>query len=207
MDGFRLFLALVIVYIMPVVITFWLVIHSMSVTWRRLNPRFAYLAAGACIFLVVVTCALFQPVLLGNDLGLNPVLFGLGAIIYLASWGLWKPVKQYLDFRTFAGVPEVTNEKITLITDGPFAMVRHPRYFMVAIGVVGWCLMANYSGAYLVGIASLLGLVLVVTLEERDLVVRFGDEYRQYQERVPRLFPTISGLRQFLKETFSGKPA
>ena len=55
-------------------------------------------------------------------------------------------------------------------------MVRHPRYLMVAIGVVGWTLMAQYTGVYAIGLASLAGLVLIVRLEERDLVARFGPQ-------------------------------
>ena len=32
-------------------------------------------------------------------------------------------------------------------------------------------------------------IVTALIFEERDLVTTFGDEYRQYQERVPRLIP------------------
>ena len=33
------------------------------------------------------------------------------------------------------------------------------------------------------------GLVLIVRLEERELVERFGDEYETYRERVPMFVP------------------
>ena len=144
----------------------------------------------------------YRTQLLGSDLGFNVVLFSLGLVVYIASFVLWRPVKKHLDFKTFAGVPEVTDTKIELIQDGPFAIVRHPRYLMVAIGVIGWCLMSQYTGAYWIGLLSVVGLFLVVWLEEKDLVIRFGDDYRAYQKQVPQLIPTASGIKQFWNDNF-----
>lgn len=198
MDELRYFLGLVIIMIMPVVIVFWLVIHGGSSTWRKNRPQLAYLVAGTVIAVVVVLCWRHRMTLVGTDLGFNLLLFISGAVIYLTSFVLWRPVKQHLNFRTFAGIPEVANEEIDLIRTGPFAMVRHPRYLMVAVGVLGWCLMANYAGAYGVGLASLAGLLLVIRLEERDLVQRFGAAYLDYQREVPAVIPTWNGMMAFL---------
>ncbi len=202
MDEFRYFLGLVLIVIMPVVITFWVVIHGGSKQWRKRSPEMAYSFAGFFILVVILLAWSYRISLLGADLGLNLLLFVMGTLIYIASYVLWKPVKKHLDFKTFAGVPEVTDQKIELIQDGPFAIVRHPRYLMVAIGVAGWCLMSNYAGAYLIGLLSIAGLFLIVWLEERDLVMRFGDEYRAYQKQVPQLIPTISGMKKFWTENF-----
>lgn len=202
MDEFRYFLGLVLILIMPVVITFWVVIHAGSKQWRKRSPEMAYSFAGFFILIVMLLAWSYRTRILGVDLGFNLVLFIAGAVIYIASFVLWKPVKNHLDFKTFAGVPEITNRKIELIQDGPFAIVRHPRYLMVAIGVAGWCLMSNYAGAYLIGMLSIAGLFLIVWLEERDLVMRFGDEYSAYQKQVPQLIPTISGIKKFWAENF-----
>ena len=202
MDEFRYFLGLVLIVIMPVVITFWVVIHGGSKQWRKRSPEMAYSFAGFFILIVILLAWSYRISLLGADLGFNLLLFVMGTLIYIASFVLWKPVKKHLDFKTFAGVPEVTDQKIELIQDGPFAIVRHPRYLMVAIGVAGWCLMSNYAGAYLIGLLSIAGLFLIVWLEERDLVMRFGDEYRAYQKQVPQLIPTISGMKKFWTENF-----
>ncbi len=206
MEEFRHFLSLVLIYIMPIVIAFWVMIHAFSETWRKNRPVYAYLFAGISIACVVLIITRFENTLLGTDLGSSLPLFFIGAVIYILSWLLWRPVKHHLDFRTFAGIPEVTNEDIDLITDGPFAMVRHPRYLMVWIGVLGWSLMANYSGAYVMALASLVGLFVIVKLEERDLVKRFGKKYEAYRQRVPQLIPTLRGVQIFLKENFRGKP-
>jgi protein-S-isoprenylcysteine O-methyltransferase Ste14 len=202
MDEFRYFLGLVLILIMPVVITFWVVIHGGSKQWRKRSPEMAYSFAGFFILVVILLAWSYRISLLGADLGFNLLLFVMGTLIYIASFVLWKPVKKHLDFKTFAGVPEVTDQKIELIQDGPFAIVRHPRYLMVAIGVAGWCLMSNYAGAYLIGLLSIAGLFLIVWLEERDLVMRFGDDYRAYQKQVPQLIPTISGVKKFFTENF-----
>jgi protein-S-isoprenylcysteine O-methyltransferase Ste14 len=202
MDEFRYFLGLVLILIMPVVITFWVVIHGGSKQWRKRSPEMAYSFAGFFILVVILLAWSYRISLLGADLGFNLLLFVMGTLIYIASFVLWKPVKKHLDFKTFAGVPEVTDQKIELIQDGPFAIVRHPRYLMVAIGVAGWCLMSNYAGAYLIGLLSIAGLFLIVWLEERDLVMRFGDEYRAYQKKAPQLIPTISGMKKFWTENF-----
>ncbi len=202
MDEFRYFLGLVLVLIMPIVIAFWVVIHGGSKQWRKRSPEMAYSFAGCFILIVTLLAWSFRKQLLGLDLGFNSVLFLIGAAIYIASFALWRPVKKHLDFKTFAGVPEITNTKIELIKDGPFAIVRHPRYLMVAIGVVGWCLMINYSGGYWIGAFSIAGLFLIVWLEEKDLVLRFGDDYRAYQKQVPQLVPRLAGLKQFWNENF-----
>jgi len=80
-----------------------------------------------------------------------------------------------------------------LLTEGMYARMRHPRYVSVFVATVGWSLMANHGAAYAVT-AALIPLILVlVHLEERELVERFGDAYRAYQARVPALLPRIRG--------------
>ncbi|MEO0328214.1 MAG: isoprenylcysteine carboxylmethyltransferase family protein [Pseudomonadota bacterium] len=201
MEEFRYVLALVIIVIMPLVIAFWVVIHGGSDYWRMHDPKRAYGVAGILVSVLCAVTLFYRKILVGADLGTNWALLLLGAMLYLASWLLWRPVKRYLDFRTFAGVPEVMNSKIELIREGPFAIVRHPRYLMVAIGVVGWCMMSNFAGAYFIGGLSIFGLMMVIRLEERDLVKRFDAQYRDYQTQVPAFIPTWSGVKRFFSET------
>jgi protein-S-isoprenylcysteine O-methyltransferase Ste14 len=44
-----------------------------------------------------------------------------------------------------------------------------------------------------------IGLVMIVVLvipkEEAELIAKFGDEYRDYQDRVGKLLPRLSSLR------------
>ncbi len=78
-----------------------------------------------------------------------------------------------------------------LLQDGMYARVRHPRYASVAIGVWGWCLMANHGASYLIGVLTIPALLGIIHFEEKELVERFGSEYREYQKRVPAIFPRL----------------
>ncbi|MEM1040208.1 MAG: isoprenylcysteine carboxylmethyltransferase family protein [Pseudomonadota bacterium] len=197
MDTIRMILGVGVVVILPVVLAFWITIHGGSRFWRRQKPAYAYSAALLAMVVAGGLAVVYRTTLLGADLGGYVVLFGLGAVVYGLSFLLWRPIKKALDFSTFAGVPEVSGKAIDLIQTGPFKLVRHPRYLMVAIGLIGWALMANYAGVYLVGLLSLAGLALVVWLEERDLTDRFGNAYRAYQKQVPQLVPTLASWKAY----------
>ncbi|MEO0546313.1 MAG: isoprenylcysteine carboxylmethyltransferase family protein [Pseudomonadota bacterium] len=197
MDTLRMILGVGVVVILPVVLAFWITIHGGSRFWRSQKPVYAYSAALLAMLLAGGLAAAYRATLVGVDLGGNIVLFGLGAIVYGLSFLLWRPIKKALDFSTFAGVPEVSGKDIALIQTGPFKLVRHPRYLMVAIGLIGWALMANYAGVYFVGLLSLAGLAFVVRLEERDLTDRFGSAYRDYQKQVPQLVPTLASWKAY----------
>ncbi len=78
----------------------------------------------------------------------------------------------------------------TLVTEGPFARVRHPIYLafllvqiavllITANGLVGGC-----------GLAIIFSVIVVrVPVEERLLIEQFGDDYRRYAAGTGRLVP------------------
>jgi protein-S-isoprenylcysteine O-methyltransferase Ste14 len=79
-----------------------------------------------------------------------------------------------------------------LCVDGPYSLLRHPLYLgnlMVMSGllIVAWSpVMA--AGAILV---AALNYRAVIAEEERWLARRFGDEWRDYAARVPRMVPLL----------------
>ena len=52
-------------------------------------------------------------------------------------------------------------------------------------------LLVNYLGLYILVMSVIPLGYLVLVLEERELVDRFGDAYREYQRDVPRLIPRL----------------
>jgi protein-S-isoprenylcysteine O-methyltransferase Ste14 len=62
----------------------------------------------------------------------------------------------------------------------------------IALGTMAYALFSNWLGALIVAGLSLPVIHLIVLLEERELVERFGDAYEEYRARVPRYVPRYS---------------
>ncbi|MBV6658782.1 MAG: isoprenylcysteine carboxylmethyltransferase family protein [Devosiaceae bacterium] len=191
----RYVLAVVLVIVLPVVAAFWGTIHGGISLWKR-RPLWQGYTAALVVMLVVAAVSIANlRAFVGPDLGWKPVLFGIGSLLYLASWRIAGKVRRHLNFRTFSGVAEVRGEAGELLTGGPFAVVRHPRYFMVLSMTLGWSLAANHAGGYVVSLLFAAALFALVRLEERELVARFGQRYAHYQASVPMLFPAPWAMR------------
>ena len=87
----------------------------------------------------------------------------------------------------------------TLVTDGIFAIVRHPLY-------LGWLLLYPavifLSQNWLVIIIGCLGsicMVQIARLDDESLIEKFGDPYINYLESVPRL-NFFEGILKLLKK-------
>lgn len=75
--------------------------------------------------------------------------------------------------------------------DGPYGLVRNPLYLgsfflaagytaMSGLGIVAWALVIGFF--FLFHISA-------IRYEEEAMIEKFGDQYRLYMKRVPRLFP------------------
>ena len=82
---------------------------------------------------------------------------------------------------------EVFDEKLTLKIEGPYKVVRHPLYLFTSVFLI---LRPTMDLFYLVFLIFLIAYFYIGSFyEERKLVSAFGEQYRKYQESVPRLFP------------------
>src|SRR3990167_3156516 len=101
---------------------------------------------------------------------------GLTLIGFVIMWNGWKLIH---------------GAKGGLVKDGPYAYVRHPQYsglFLIMIGMlIQWPTV----------ITALMFPVLVFVYyrlskrEEIEMIKIFGDEYKQYMEKVPMFIPKI----------------
>ena len=98
-----------------------------------------------------------------------------------------------------AGWREVyrANKQGRLANGGPYAVVRHPQYMGIFLalfgeGVVHWPTVFSLAAFPVIVTAY----ALLARREERRMVEKFGDEYRQYQRRVPMFFPRPGDWRK-----------
>jgi protein-S-isoprenylcysteine O-methyltransferase Ste14 len=85
------------------------------------------------------------------------------------------------------------NKKRELITEGPYSIVRHPLYVFSLIGALGIGLGSeNLLVLALVIAFYIFYYPLTILVEERKLINKFGDAYREYMKRTPRFIPKLS---------------
>ncbi len=92
-----------------------------------------------------------------------------------------------------------------LVTQGPYALVRHPQYAGLIVAIIG----ALVQWPTLI---TLLMAPVLVTMywhlarrEERDLEERFGDAYHSYSQRVPALLPSRLSSHKRRREGYLGE--
>jgi protein-S-isoprenylcysteine O-methyltransferase Ste14 len=193
-DRFRYFFAVFNLIALPSGVLFWLLIHPWASHWRRLGPFKTYLSVLLAMVSLATLLYRFRQPLVGADLGTHWILIVAGLLFYLASLPLEHQYWKHISFATLAGVPEVSRaeeggSQSKLMREGIYGVIRHPRYASAGLGVIGNFLLANYAGIYMLGLLLIPVGYVLVALEERELIARFGQQYREYQSQVPRFIP------------------
>jgi methanethiol S-methyltransferase len=92
-------------------------------------------------------------------------------------------IRQILDF---GKTKKKINPSEDLKRNGLLGVVRHPMYF--ALIVYLWCQTFTVTGI-IVNIVLTIYIIMGTILEEKKLVLEFGDVYVKYQREVPMLIP------------------
>ena len=89
-----------------------------------------------------------------------------------------------------------------LVTTGLYDLIRHPQYTGLFIGLFGEGVV-HWPTIFSVGLfpVIVLAYVLLARSEEKRVIKQFGDEYRDYQQRVPMFLPHTGQWRQLLKRS------
>jgi protein-S-isoprenylcysteine O-methyltransferase Ste14 len=194
MNAVRYNLALIMVVVVAPVPLIWLLIHPFVRFWRRVGPGWTYGVVGSLWALAMVGLFLRHHALLAVEFGSNYYLTALGLLLVAVSTWLGVVWFRRMRFSTIMGLPELAPDRHPqqLITTGVYAIIRHPRYVQLCLGLWGSAFIANYLALYLAAALWLPGIYFLVRLEEKELRDRFGPAYDEYGQRVPRFLPRLS---------------
>lgn len=194
MDTVRYHVALLTLVTFIPGILFWPFAHGLVHSWRQLGLVISYSVLGAILIAIGAGVFLLRQPLLAVEFG-PPGWFGLPAVLcFVAALAVEFQCRKHLRLHTLVGVPELspTPTGQPLLDQGIYARLRHPRYVVVILSICAVALFTNYLAAYLLCPLACLALYGITLMEERELVERFGQAYKQYQRRVPRFVPKIS---------------
>jgi protein-S-isoprenylcysteine O-methyltransferase Ste14 len=201
MDTFRYIVALLLVTLVPAALLYWLLLHSLLPLWRRLGISAAQYFLWAAVIAVAFFFSTWREELLRNNYGFQPMLAAIG-IIFLAAAIIFRlQLERHLPWRVQLGLPEIDpmGHGQKLITSGPYAHTRHPRYVQVFLALAGWALLANYPAAYIAALLWIPLMLVIVRLEETELHHRFGGDYADYCEHVARFWPHAPAVNHRVK--------
>ena len=115
-------------------------------------------------------------------------------IIFFSGIGLFLWSCLALGSFDFFGVgPIIAHNKgtksktIPFIVRGPYRWVRHPLYLAMLLLI--WSCPGVSVDRLLFNILWTVWIIAATLLEERDLVNRFGEDYLNYQQKIPMLIP------------------
>jgi protein-S-isoprenylcysteine O-methyltransferase Ste14 len=173
------------------ILLFWIGLHPFASFWRRMGLAATYVILLAACVSVSVVLFRFRGPLLSVEYGTHPALWFLAAGSYGLAVSVELRCRKHLKLSTLVGVPELrgTTSEQTLLSQGIYGQMRHPRYVGAALGYLASVFFANYLILYAALPVFLVLLHLIVVLEERELEERFGEEYRVYRASVPRYLP------------------
>jgi protein-S-isoprenylcysteine O-methyltransferase Ste14 len=148
--------------------------------------------AAATVTYAAVMLLLWRPLPIHPSDPARTTLAVLGAAIYFPSLGLylWGLYALGAMFGAASGFGVRLYAGHRLVTDGPFAVVRHPMYLAVFLAGIG-SLLIYRTWATLFFASNMLGLIVRARREERALASEFGEEWRAYAARVPAFLPTL----------------
>jgi hypothetical protein len=192
MNTARYVVAVVVLVSLPPGMLLWFVIHPFVGFWRRFGPVWTYVILTGPVIAMMLGLYLGRDTLLGADLGTSIPLIVLAVACLVVAIVTAKKRSKYLTKAILTGIPELRREGSdcgTLLTEGIYGRIRHPRYVEILFWVAAYAFFANFLGLYALLVLSVPTIYLIVLLEERELRARFGEEYEEYCRRVPRFVP------------------
>jgi len=148
------------------------------------------IVSGLTLFLLLIFWQSSENVLL-EVRGLPEII--MRSFFFLAiigtCWGMW--ALRSVDMFGLDAVIKNHNDEPTAVKPfsirGPYRWVRHPLYLFTIM--LFWSYPVITADRLLLNVLWTLWIVIGTVLEERELVEDFGDDYRDYQAKVPMLLP------------------
>ena len=119
-------------------------------------------------------------------------LLWIPAVTFIAlAMAVYRQARQNFSTDQVLGRSELEPDKHEqrLVTEGIRGRIRHPYYLAHLLHLTGWMVGTGSAATVALWVFGVMTGAVMLPLEERELVQRFGDAYREYQRRVPALFP------------------
>jgi len=187
-------IAWLVVIVYSTIPAFWLAVHPFAVHWRNRRGKIYPFLGLIWVAIWIVTGWITFPY---RHQRLWPAWSWVaGAVLLTAGLTLYRRIGPF-GRANILGQAELRPQEHEqrLVTSGMHGRVRHPIYLAHFVNLTAWTVASGTIAVVAMWVFAIATGVLMIRLEERELVSRFGEAYREYQRRVPAVLPKISPPR------------
>jgi len=115
------------------------------------------------------------------------VLLCIGWII--VALGLFMGYLGVSTLKRSGGVPKGRSfiHTTAIVDTGIYTVVRHPQYLCWVLVSLGIILLSQHWIVAIIGVAAAMAVHMQARQDDPSLIERFGDDYRRYMQRIPRM--------------------
>jgi protein-S-isoprenylcysteine O-methyltransferase Ste14 len=152
------------------------------------------------IFTTIFTTAFLAQIILMflffNKLNLIFLIY-IGYIIW--GFSLYFALIPFWSFKKRGNVEKRKSYMYTtkVVVNGAYAIIRHPQYFGGILFAISITLWTQILPSLILSIIIILLTYQWTYAEDRNLIAKFGEEYKNYKEKVPRLNPILGIIKYF----------
>lgn len=148
------------------------------------------------IWSILMVLQIILSIIYYNHLALD-LYVNVGLIVLMVPGAVfgWLPI---FTLRKKGGVAKGKSYVHTtvLVDSGIYAVVRHPQYLAGMFINVALILISEHWSVAIIGIIAMVLNYLGTLGADQDLIKKFGDDYKRYMEKVPRMNFVLGVIRQ-----------
>lgn len=168
---------------------YWFLVHPFAEHWRKRGVSLKHVGP-VWLLMWVAAGAVTWPwkhVVLYRE----PLAWVPGVALIACAMYVYSRARQDFSTDQVLGRSELEPERHEqrLVTSGIRARVRHPYYLAHLCHLLGWTIGTGSVALFGMSAFAIVTGAVMVVLEERELVRRFGDVYREYRSRTGSLLP------------------
>ncbi len=170
---------------------YWLLIHPFAPDWRRREAKLKHVGPIWFLLWLLLAAATWKWRLVALYTSVWPWIPAVALIA--TAYGIYLQGTRKFSHDQVVGRSELepaTHEQ-RLNTQGIRSRLRHPLYFGHLLHLTGWTLGTGLVVLWILLPFAIITGALMVRAEERELLARFGEQYREYQRKVPMFLPRL----------------
>jgi len=157
------------------------------------GPPKTFIKAVPLMFAQIVG-SVVSGVVFGPYLGLN-IPFYIGWIILVVGMPFFfSPTIYFPKGREGKSIMDTTK----IVDSGTYGIVRHPQILGCILLMFGAILISQHWLSVIIAVPIFVLFYRYVLKEEKNLIVKFGNDYKSYMQRVPRMNP-LSGVVRLIR--------